>query len=67
MVLNNSLTLPSRGCRAAGSPLTDVDIEWIDIDTLAEDALKNGDLSDPENPDSPENGDGDDNNGNLGD
>lgn len=31
-------------------PLTDVDIEWIDIDTLAKDAVIDGDPSDPDTP-----------------
>lgn len=31
-------------------PLTDVDIEWIDIDTLAKDAVIDGEPSDPDTP-----------------
>ena len=38
--------------RVATRALTDVDIEWIDIDTLAADALKDG-VTDPEDPDTP--------------
>ena len=41
--------------RVATRALTDVDVEWIDIDTLAADALKDG-VTDPdegEDPDSP--------------
>lgn len=36
--------------RVAVRPLTDVDIEWIDIDTLAKDAVNDGDQSDPDTP-----------------
>lgn len=36
--------------RVAVRPLTDVDIEWIDIDTLAKDAVIDGDPSDPDTP-----------------
>ena len=41
--------------RVATRALTDVDVEWIDIDTLAADALKDGvtDPEDGEDPDSP--------------
>lgn len=43
--------------RVATRALTDVDIEWIDIDTLAADALKDG-VTDPEDPDTPGTGGG---------
>lgn len=36
--------------RVAVRPLTDVDIEWIDIDTLAKDAVIDGDPSEPDTP-----------------
>ncbi len=49
--------------RVAMRPLTDVDIEWIDIDTLANGALIDGDPSDPGTPgggtDTPGSGGGD--------
>ena len=45
--------------RVATRALTDVDLEWIDIDTLAADALKDG-VIDPEEPDTPGTGSGGD-------